>query len=427
MHWRTGAMDSGWRPWEAHAEFPGTPGEVAAPPVAPEGPREGPAAQESTPFHEGTGAQAGGDAGLSEEVAASRGEVEAEVTLRDKAVKVKQEQETARDAIKEEGQCKEEAQVKKEEVEEKSEIKDDPEVKNGGEKVKVKEEEEDEEEEDDDDEDDEDEDSEEEEEEEEESLILETRLRRRKVDTVDEMVKQERRIIRQLTKIVKKGRGERSKEESALVRQYPKLAAVVRKRAEKKKKTEARKQEVEEPAERLAKKCLQLAEAIRSSRHLVAYTGAGISTAADIPDYRGPNGVWTLMDQGKDVAPCDLARATPTYTHRALFTLYKRGKLRHVVSQNCDGLHLRSGLPRGALSEIHGNMFVEICKKCRPARPFVRLFDVTERTNKNRHATMRRCYVCGTSLSDTIVHFGEKGQVCQKFLLYKKISFGTRT
>lgn len=54
-------------------------------------------------------------------------------------------------------------------------------------------------------------------------------------------------------------------------------------------------------------------------------------------------------------------------------------------------------------------MFVEICKHCRPARPFVRLFDVTERTNKNRHATMRRCYVCGNSLYDTIVHFGERG------------------
>lgn len=72
-------------------------------------------------------------------------------------------------------------------------------------------------------------------------------------------------------------------------------------RIEKRKRVKERLQEIEDPPDLLAEKCQKLAEAVANSTNLVVYTGAGVSTAACIPDYRGTNGIWTLLQQGKDI------------------------------------------------------------------------------------------------------------------------------
>lgn len=79
---------------------------------------------------------------------------------------------------------------------------------------------------------------------------------------------------------------------------------------------------------------------------------------------RGPKGVWTLEAKGKKPNSTDFNEAIPTPTHMALTRLVEVQKVKYVVSQNIDGLHLRSGLPRKYLSELHGNMFVEQCNIC---------------------------------------------------------------
>ena len=236
-------------------------------------------------------------------------------------------------------------------------------------------------------------------------------LRQRSIDKEKEKAEKRRSLTDSVKKILKKDVENRTDDDKEFLEQNKTIAKKITKSITSREEKEDRKKEWEDDLDVLKGKCLKLAEAIKKSKRLVVYTGAGTSTSANIPDYRGPNGIWTLLDQGKEIAACDLGLAQPTTAHMALFMLYKQGKISHIVSQNCDGLHLRSGIPRCKISEVHGNMFIEVCKACKPVRPYVRLFDVTERTNRHRHTTMRRCYICGNSLQDTIVHFGERGSI----------------
>ncbi|XP_036739470.2 NAD-dependent protein deacylase sirtuin-6 isoform X2 [Manis pentadactyla] len=124
--------------------------------------------------------------------------------------------------------------------------------------------------------------------------------------------------------------------------------------------------EIFDPPEELEQKVWELAQLVWQSSNVVFHTGAGISTASGIPDFRGPHGVWTMEEQG--LAPkfdTTFESACPSQTHMALVQLERVGLLRFLVSQNVDGLHVRSGFPRNKLAELHGNMFVEECVKCK--------------------------------------------------------------
>jgi mono-ADP-ribosyltransferase sirtuin 6 len=123
--------------------------------------------------------------------------------------------------------------------------------------------------------------------------------------------------------------------------------------------------ELSETPEAIGQKAAALAELIRTSKHFIAFTGAGVSTSAGmscslsdhepaaanrfsagIPDFRGPEGAWTLRAQGRQRTGKTIStlQAMCTPTHMALAELSKRGILKHLVSQNCDGLHRKSGI-----------------------------------------------------------------------------------
>src|SRR5688500_11517479 len=128
----------------------------------------------------------------------------------------------------------------------------------------------------------------------------------------------------------------------------------------------------------------EFAGAIRESREIVVFTGAGISTESGIPDFRSPGGLWSRYDPAqltfdRFLAHEDTRRlyweiatqsypvmrdAEPNAAHRSVAAIERAGRLRMLVTQNVDGLHLKAGNTRELTIEIHGSALRATCLDC---------------------------------------------------------------
>lgn len=130
----------------------------------------------------------------------------------------------------------------------------------------------------------------------------------------------------------------------------------------------------------------EAARVLKTAEQILVFSGAGLSTESGIPDFRGPNGLWTKVDPDdftidRYITNRDLrvrgwrmhldgelwgARSTvrPNSGHEAIVRLHDRGRLAGVVTQNVDGLHYKAGLDDDLVAELHGNVRHSHCIRC---------------------------------------------------------------
>lgn len=159
-----------------------------------------------------------------------------------------------------------------------------------------------------------------------------------------------------------------------------------------------------------------------AAERIVVLTGAGISTDSGIPDFRGPEGLWTKNPKAEKmanlrhyVADPEVRQAAwqsrlamfgtprePNAGHRSLVTLEKRGQLRAILTQNVDGLHHKAGSDPEKIVEIHGTVREVVCLACDRRWPMSHALDRVEAGQPDPD-----CENCGGILKSATISFGQ--------------------
>jgi NAD-dependent deacetylase len=161
---------------------------------------------------------------------------------------------------------------------------------------------------------------------------------------------------------------------------------------------------------------------IREASKVVVLTGAGISTDSGIPDFRGPQGMWTKNPGAEKLSDLRYymtdrqirleawrARldspiwvAEPNPGHLALAEMERKGHLDLLVTQNVDGLHLKAGNSRDRLVEIHGTAHEVMCMECDERAPMERALARVRSGEEDPP-----CRTCGGILKSATISFGQ--------------------
>ena len=167
---------------------------------------------------------------------------------------------------------------------------------------------------------------------------------------------------------------------------------------------------------------------IAGGSSITVLTGAGVSTDSGIPDFRGPNGVWTKNPDAEKMATLDVymsepevrrkawrnRASSPTWSakpnpgHEALVALERRGVLHTLVTQNIDGLHLAAGSDPAKVIEIHGTMREVMCMSCDTRTPMPIVLDRVQNGEDDPRCTEERgAAPCGGILKSATISFGQ--------------------